>query len=160
MMGLGSVLFRLQGAQDDVLQFIHLVKGETCETEPGLWVSEAKRELSAALIREEATELIEALERNDIPEFIDGCIDLIYVVLYALCMCGIGAEPFWAEVQRSNMAKAGGPKDPKTGKQLKPDGWTPPDIAGLLEKEKGLWRGAMQTMKEVGTHFSDMVKKD
>ncbi|MFC4128897.1 pyrophosphohydrolase domain-containing protein [Nocardia rhizosphaerae] len=41
----------------------------------------------------------------------------------------------WAEVQRSNMAKLVDGKvvrRPEDGKILKPAGWTPPDIAGVL----------------------------
>lgn len=36
----------------------------------------------------------------------------------------------WDEVQRSNMAKAGGPV--VNGKQRKPAGWLPPDLSSLL----------------------------
>ena len=122
----------IKGAQLDVFEFIHKVKGEDGSTQPGVFVSEAKRDLSIRLINEEYHELIEALDNNNMVEIIDGGIDLIYVVLYMFCMCGVDAEFFWREVQRSNMAKAGGPKDPVTGKQLKPPGWTPPDIAGIL----------------------------
>ncbi len=38
---------------------------------------------------------------------------------------------FWDEVHRSNMAKVGGPIR-GDGKRLKPEGWTPPDVAGVL----------------------------
>lgn len=47
----------------------------------------------------------------------------------------------WAEVQRSNMAKVVDGKvvrDPDTGKILKPEGWTPPDIAGVLSSR--MWK--------------------
>lgn len=40
----------------------------------------------------------------------------------------------WDEVHAANMRKAGGPKCPTTGKQLKPDGWVGPDIAGVLKR--------------------------
>lgn len=50
---------------------------------------------------------------------------------------GIPLDRVWAEVHRSNMAKV----DPTTGKVikradgkvLKPEGWTPPDVAGVLK---------------------------
>jgi predicted HAD superfamily Cof-like phosphohydrolase len=43
---------------------------------------------------------------------------------------GVDVRPFFDEVHRSNMAKLGGPvRD--DGKIQKPEGWRPPDIAGL-----------------------------
>lgn len=64
-------------------------------------------------------------------EVIDGLCDVIYVAAGCAVEMGIDLEPFYAEVQRSNMAKVGGPIR-EDGKRLKPEGWTPPDIAGIL----------------------------
>lgn len=50
---------------------------------------------------------------------------------------GIPLQAVWDEVQRSNMAKVVDGvvvRDPVTGKILKPDGWTAPDVAGVLER--------------------------
>ncbi|MFD6517631.1 hypothetical protein [Rhodococcus sp. NPDC060176] len=50
---------------------------------------------------------------------------------------GIPLQAVWDEVQRSNMAKVVEGvvvRDPVTNKILKPDGWTAPDIAGVLER--------------------------
>lgn len=50
---------------------------------------------------------------------------------------GFPMDEIWAEVQRSNMAKLqpdGTVKRRDDGKILKPDGWTPPDIRGILER--------------------------
>lgn len=69
----------------------------------------------------------------------DATIDLDYVVEGLRRRLGINGEPLWAEVHAKNLAKRGGPKDPVTGKQLKPEGWTPPDIERLL-REQG-WQG-------------------
>jgi hypothetical protein len=46
----------------------------------------------------------------------------------------VDLEPFFAEVHRTNMAKVGGPVRPD-GKKLKPEGWQPPDIAGILRAQ-------------------------
>jgi len=49
---------------------------------------------------------------------------------------GIPLREVWDEVQRSNMAKVVDGKvvrDPHTGKVLKPEGWTAPDIAAVLD---------------------------
>lgn len=69
----------------------------------------------------------------------DATIDTDYVVEGLRVRCGVDGTPLWTEVHAKNMAKQGGPKDPVTGKQLKPDGWTPPDIERLL-REQG-WQG-------------------
>jgi predicted HAD superfamily Cof-like phosphohydrolase len=45
---------------------------------------------------------------------------------------GIDLGPFFAEIHRTNMEKAGGPVRPSDGKILKPPGWKPPDIVGML----------------------------
>lgn len=105
-------------------------------------------ELRASLILEEARETVEALlgrkvtlmvaeERTSEPDLvasIDGICDLLYVLFGAAVTMGFDVEPFFDEVHRSNMAKAGGPvRD--DGKRLKPEGWTPPDLAGVLARE-------------------------
>ena len=88
-------------------------------------------ELRVSLIREETNETIEAIERGDLVEAIDGMCDILCVVYGTAVEFGVNLAPFWDEVHRTNMAKQGGPVR-KDGKRLKPEGWTPPDIAGLL----------------------------
>lgn len=104
-------------------------------------------ELRASLILEEASETAEALtgrkvgwelgvsdsgqRERTLAQAIDGLCDLLAVVYGAAVTFGIDLAPFWREVHRTNMAKAGGPKR-ADGKQLKPEGWQPPDIEGLL----------------------------
>lgn len=87
--------------------------------------------LRADLIIEEANETTMALVNDDFVAAIDGLCDLIYVCLGAAVTWGIDLEPFWMEVQMSNMAKLGGPIR-ADGKQLKPEGWRPPRIAEIL----------------------------
>jgi predicted HAD superfamily Cof-like phosphohydrolase len=67
----------------------------------------------------------------DMEEFIDATVDLDYVVEGTRIAFGVRSAPVWAEVQRANMAKLGGPMR-EDGKLLKPAGWTPPDIKGCL----------------------------
>jgi predicted HAD superfamily Cof-like phosphohydrolase len=88
-------------------------------------------ELRAELIREEAAETVTAIEAGDFIGAIDGLCDLLCVVYGAAVEWGIDLRPFWAEVHRTNMAKAGGPVR-ADGKRLKPEGWTPPNIAAVL----------------------------
>ena len=99
-------------------------------------ISPERVELRISLIEEEARETIAAMRAGDIVETADGLVDLIYVCVGAALEFGIPLDRVWAEVQRSNMAKI----DPVTGKVrkradgkvLKPEGWTPPDIATAM----------------------------
>ncbi len=93
-------------------------------------------ELRAALIEEEARETVEAIRRGDLVEAIDGLCDLLCVVYGAAAEFGINLAPYWAEVHRTNMAKQGGPVR-EDGKRLKPPGWTPPNIEGILARDLG-----------------------
>jgi predicted HAD superfamily Cof-like phosphohydrolase len=70
-----------------------------------------------------------------LPEVADALADLAFVTIGANDVWGIPGDAVWEEVCRANMAKLGGPKDPVTGKHLKPEGWTPPDIEGVLRRE-------------------------
>lgn len=71
----------------------------------------------------------------DLSEAADALADIAYVVEGANLEFGIDSGPVLDEVHRANMAKANGPRR-ADGKILKPEGWTPPDIAGVLEKQK------------------------
>ncbi len=87
----------------------------------------------ARLIFSEASEFLEAADRDDFAEMVDALADLLVVVYGAAVELGVDLEPVFAEVHRSNMSKNGG-HDPG-GKILKGPGWTPPDILGELRKQ-------------------------
>jgi predicted HAD superfamily Cof-like phosphohydrolase len=61
--------------------------------------------------------------------------DLIVTVLGTMAEMGIPFDTVWEAVHRSNMTKIG-PNGSvvmrEDGKILKPEGWCPPDIAGIL----------------------------
>jgi predicted HAD superfamily Cof-like phosphohydrolase len=116
--------------QHDVEKFHYQV----CGPQPS-WskpVGFRRPELRAELIREEAKELRHALRDRDMVKAIDGMVDLVVVTVGTAAEFGIDLDPFWNEVHRSNMAKAGGPVR-EDGKRLKPEGWTPPELATILE---------------------------
>jgi predicted HAD superfamily Cof-like phosphohydrolase len=94
-------------------------------------------QLRVSLIQEEAGEFAAAVAAGDLVETVDALCDLLYVTYGAAVDLGVDLEPFFAEVHRSNMAKVGGTRR-ADGKWLKPAGWTPPDIAGLLRRRYGL----------------------
>lgn len=113
--------------QRDVAKFHRTVVGIEDPSSPAI----RRPALRAELIREEARETVEAIEAGDLIGAIDGMCDLLCVVYGTALEFGIDLAPFWNEVHRTNMAKAGGPVR-ADGKRLKPPGWTPPDIAGVL----------------------------
>jgi predicted HAD superfamily Cof-like phosphohydrolase len=73
---------------------------------------------------------------KSLPDIADAIADSIYVLVGTALEYGIPLDRVWAAVRAANMAKV----DPVTGlvrkradgKILKPDGWQPPDIAGVL----------------------------
>ena len=96
--------------------------------------------LRAALLAEEYEEARDAIvDERDLPKIAKELVDLIYIAAGTALEFGIPLDRVWDEVHRSNMAKV----DPVTGrvryrddgKVLKPEGWTPPDIAKVLEAE-------------------------
>lgn len=95
------------------------------------------RVLRTCLEDEEKLELIRACYAKDLPGIADGIADLIYVLLGRAIAYGIDLRPIWDEVQRANMAKVGGPLR-GDGKKLKPPGWTPPNIVGVLSRQESI----------------------
>lgn len=118
----------------DVLQAavgeFHDKFGAAVGDRPGLW----HQQLRAELIREEAMETFGAIRAGDLVGAADGLCDLIYVCLGAAVTFGMRLGPIFEAVHSSNMAKEGGGTR-ADGKILKPVGWTPPDVAGLLRKQ-------------------------
>lgn len=116
--------------------------------------------LRAKLIMEEAFETVGAMFGNpkalsslgmrvqellpafnvyvNLTEVADGCADLDYVVEGTRLEFGINGLPIAKVVHASNMAKFGpGSWRRPDGKQMKPEGWEPPDIAAELLKQQG-----------------------
>jgi predicted HAD superfamily Cof-like phosphohydrolase len=122
---------------------------------------EDRLRLRAALIAEECFEFLEAVfdERGFghlkeevlekiadypleplVPAMADALADIDYVVEGTRLELGIDGTPVADEVHRSNMAKFGpGSSKRPDGKTMKPPGWKPPDIEGVLRRQG--WEG-------------------
>jgi predicted HAD superfamily Cof-like phosphohydrolase len=91
------------------------------------------------LIAEEMQELAVALADADDVEALDALIDILVVTIGAIHSMGADAEGAWKEVMKTNFAKidheTGKVRKREDGKVLKPQGWTPPDLKGYLEKK-------------------------
>lgn len=72
----------------------------------------------------------------DITQIVHELTDLLYVTYGAILAFGVDADAVFAEVHRANMEKLGGPIR-ADGKQLKPPGWQPPDVAGVIASQNG-----------------------
>ena len=96
----------------------------------------SERTLRMKLITEEFNELCDAEEANDIIEIADALADIIYIACGTAVSYGIPLDDVFAEVHRSNMAKLVDGKviRREDGKVQKPEGWTAPDIKGVLDK--------------------------
>ena len=92
------------------------------------------------LIREELSEFKEACQERDLVAAFDALCDLEYVVQTAFIALGFHRlkAPGMAEVHRSNMSKANADgefrRDPITGKILKGDNYSPPNLAKIMEQ--------------------------
>lgn len=70
----------------------------------------------------------------DIKETADGCADISVVTIGTLSAFGIKDRPLLEEVDRSNLDKKRGHKEP-SGKWMKPPDWVKPDINKVLEDQ-------------------------
>ena len=86
------------------------------------------------LIEEEVQELRDSRARED---DLDALIDILVVTIGALHSIGADAEGAWREVMATNFAKinprTGRVNKREDGKVLKPEGWTPPELAKFLK---------------------------
>lgn len=72
----------------------------------------------------------------DLEGVVDGCADISVVTIGTLIAFGVDDEPVLEEVDQANLRKFGpGSYARDDGKWMKPPGWTPPDILGVLERQ-------------------------
>lgn len=120
----------MDSVQKDVLEF-HRKLGILI----GRWPEIRRPDLRIALMKEEMDETIDAIERGDLVEAIDGMCDVLATVYGTAVEFGVDLQPFWNEVHRSNMDKV---NIKEVMKAVKPKGWKPPAIRDILERiERG-----------------------
>ena len=94
-------------------------------------------DLRIDLIREELSELKEAIEKKDIKEVADALTDILYVTYGAGHAFGINLDKCFEEVQNSNMSKLdhdGKPIFNDKGKVMKGPNYFKPDLSKFLTK--------------------------
>ena len=90
------------------------------------------------LIREELSELEEALEKKDIKEVADALTDILYVTYGAGHAFGINLDKCFEEVQNSNMSKLGSDGKPiynEHGKVMKGPDYFKPNLSKFISKD-------------------------
>jgi predicted HAD superfamily Cof-like phosphohydrolase len=96
-------------------------------------------ELRIKLLREEVEEYAEAARAGDMVEILDALADIGYILAGTIINHGMQHiyDDAFNEVHRSNMAKLvdGKVLRREDGKVMKPEGWTPPQLAQFLNKE-------------------------
>lgn len=90
------------------------------------------------MLKEELDEYFEACLNNDLVEIADAIGDMLYLIIGTACKHGLDAEELGKvmdEIHRSNMSKLHNGKVVKNsvGKVVKPDTFSPPNIAEVLE---------------------------
>lgn len=95
-------------------------------------------QLRKRLIWEEYHELMAEFEEiwgddpTEIDHLVKEAVDVLYVVYGLFVDCGIDADKVFDVVHKSNMNKVSGGKRRADGKLMKPDGWTPPNLAEII----------------------------
>ena len=104
-----------------------------CEQTVGEF-NEAQYQLYCNLISEEFNELVASTTKVD---DLDALIDILVVTVGAIHSLGADAEGAWKEVMRTNFTKidkdTGKVRKREDGKVLKPQGWTPPELAQFVK---------------------------
>ena len=111
--------------------------GQQVRDEP-MWPDFSTRELRLELIREEYTELEDAIDQKDMVAVADALTDLLYVIYGAGHAFGIDLDACYQEVHSSNMSKLdenGRPLKREDGKVLKGPNFFEPDLAFILGYE-------------------------
>lgn len=107
-----------------LLEFRQMLLGEE-------W-TEVQEEFAALRGRLQAGETLTPV---DLAPLVHELADLLYVTYGALDQLGIDTDAVFTEVHRANMQKTTGPKR-ADGKQLKPDGWQPANVRGVMLGQK------------------------
>lgn len=124
----------------DVLDF-HKKFGITSATDAPAFGDDLLMSYRIKFLEEELLETIKAYEENDLPSFLDGLVDLVYVAIGTAYMLKLPFDNAWKAVQIANMAKmrvenAADSKRKHPFDVVKPEGWTPPDIGKVIEDYK------------------------
>lgn len=96
--------------------------------------------LRKKLVLEEATELVLAIDRGELDEQLDACVDLLYVVVGTVVSLGMTnvLEEAFERVHHANMQKVLTPSRHESKRDsahdiVKPEGWKKPVLTDLVK---------------------------
>ena len=119
---------------EDVKEFMKTF-GQIVRTKPQ-FPDDKTMKLRYDLIKEELSELKEAMESKDLVEIADALSDILYVTYGAGCAYGIDLDKCFKEVQRANMSKLGKDGKPiynEKGKVMKGPNYSAPNLKQFVE---------------------------
>ena len=108
--------------------------GQEVKTKPSFSTDKINK-LRLDLIKEELTELTEAMNNKDLVEVADALTDILYVTYGAGHAFGINLDKCFEEVQNSNMSKLdenGKPIYNEHGKVMKGPNYFKPDLSKFV----------------------------
>ncbi len=112
--------------------------GQEVKTKPSFSTDKINK-LRLDLIKEELTELTEAMNNKDLLEVADALTDILYVTYGAGHAFGINLDKCFEEVQNSNMSKLdenGKPIYNEHGKVMKGPNYFKPDLSRFVNSFK------------------------
>ena len=119
---------------EDVKTFMETF-GQIVRTKPQ-FPDEKTIQLRLNLIKEELSELEEAIKNKNLKEIADALTDILYVTYGAGYAYGINLDKCFKEVQRANMSKLGIDGKPiynEKGKVMKGPSYTEPNLKQFVE---------------------------
>ena len=109
--------------------------GQMVRTKPQ-FPDDKTMQLRLNLIKEELSELEEAMKTKNLKEVADALTDILYVTYGAGYAYGIDLDQCFKEVQRANMSKLGEDGNPiynEQGKVMKGPNYTKPDLSKFVK---------------------------
>ena len=119
---------------EDVKTFMETF-GQIVRTKPQ-FPDEKTKQLRLNLIKEELSELEQAIKNKNLKEVADALTDILYVTYGAGYAYGINLDKCFKEVQRANMSKLGIDGKPiynEKGKVMKGPNYTEPNLKQFVE---------------------------
>lgn len=131
----------LKISQFDMVGLFHKKFGlPTADTQPLGMIDNDAFKFREGFLQEELDELGDAHYAGDLAGVADALADLVYVALGTAHMYGIPFDKVFEVVHAANMKKvrAASAMESKRSSQLdvvKPAGWLPPDVGGVLRRK-------------------------
>jgi len=119
---------------EDVKTFMETF-GQIVRTKPQ-FPDEKTIQLRLNLIKEELSELEQAIKNKNLKEIADALTDILYVTYGAGYAYGINLDKCFKEVQRANMSKLGNDGKPiynEKGKVMKGPNYSEPNLKRFVE---------------------------